>query len=229
MEFYKIADGPLDLNKRTIEVLIEGENNPVTVYPNDWEDATRYFGEGDVYEAYVSLGYLQGGQIFILNNAVPDSKLVRFGGTPPFSGIFVSENIESISYPSRTLYNNKINVNSLDIPPQIIMRIESNSWGDPGQGHVFFGNALIRIDMDTDVSFSLSNGQNISKIARFDKLYSSSENYPATIEQYYDSNEILKIVPGEARNMTVYMLQVEYDTNKSVGFILAIYSLDGPK
>lgn len=227
MAYYKIADGPLDLNKRTIEVSVEGENNPITIYPNNWEDTTRYFGEGEIYITYIDLGYLQGGQILILKNAILDSELFNFGGTPPFNGIFVSENIESISYSSRTLYKNKIDANLLDLPQQIIMRIEEgDSWSEPGQGHMFFGNALISVGTDTPISFSLSNGQRIDDIVEMKILYASNENYPATIS---NNEGVLTISPGAGRSMTVYMLRVEYDTNKSVSFVLAIYSFDGPK
>lgn len=102
--FYKIADGPLDIRTKEIQVLVNGVTNPVTIYLGQWYD----FAEdspgaavisGAVYAAEIALGYSSYESIFICDNAVLNSEIFAFGGEMPFTGIFVSEGIESIIIP----------------------------------------------------------------------------------------------------------------------------------
>lgn len=91
MAWYKIADGPLDIVGKTLEVLTSESDVPIVT--NSWRD------NGVFWELRVRSDspYIRE-TICVLDNVILDSSYVS-NGTPPLTGIFVSENIRSISIP----------------------------------------------------------------------------------------------------------------------------------
>lgn len=101
--FYKIADGPLDIRTQQIQVLVNGSTNPKTIEPGYWEDISTVDSgsviSGSLYLVGISTGYMASEHIFVCDNAVLNDYAMNFGGEMPFTGIFVSEGVESITVP----------------------------------------------------------------------------------------------------------------------------------
>lgn len=117
--FYKIADAPRDIRTQEIQVLVNG--TPNTVSPKYWLDVNivypGYVISGSLYikgiDIYVGVDHYDTYCIYVCDNVVLNSETFDFGGEMPFTGIFVSEGIESITVPEHEV-NHKIDSKYID-------------------------------------------------------------------------------------------------------------------
>ena len=89
MAWYKIADGPLDIVGKTLKVVTSLSDTPIMASNWDEKEVGAWVLSVREDEPYIRES------IYVLNNF--SSSGYNTNGTPPFTGIFVSENIRSIS------------------------------------------------------------------------------------------------------------------------------------
>lgn len=115
--FYKIADGPLDIRTQEIQILVNG--NHKTVSSREWLGVIIVGSviSGSLYslEILIDVGdeHFDVYYICVCDNAVLNSEIFDFSGEMPFTGIFVSEGIESIIVPEHEV-NHKIDSKYID-------------------------------------------------------------------------------------------------------------------
>lgn len=163
--FYKIADGPLDIWTQQIQVLVNGSTNPRTIWPENWGNMSivdpNSVISGSLYSVEISTGYMSSGYIFVCDNAVLNSETFDFGGEMPFTGIFVSEGIESITVPGHEVIH-KIDSKYTESIPSIILE-----YSDDGDTFVQKNGGAIYLVMGANplsVTLKLSTGEPCSYI-----------------------------------------------------------------
>lgn len=193
---YKIADVPMDIYKREIQVKMVGQDNPVTILPDEWSTIYNdYLEEGK--------GWRCSERIYVLDNAVLTSQYYNHGGDMPFTGIFVPEEIESITIPEYEVVH-KIDVKYVDAPPCIVVKGEGdiNSYGI---ANLFAYNW----EEAKEVFASVSDGSEILYI--IDKyVLNSTHNVGEFGELDIDDNGKLYFYHGEENGsqLELYMIAV---------------------
>lgn len=154
MAWYKIADGPLDIVGKTLKVVTSLSNTPIMA--SNWNEKAVGVWVLSVREdePYIHES------IYVLNNV--SSSGYNTNGTPPLTGIFVSENIRSISIAESEEVH-KIDAKYTESIPSIILE-----YSDNGDAFVQKNGGFILLDMGADplsVTLKLSTGEPCSFIS----------------------------------------------------------------
>lgn len=131
--WYKIADGPLDIVGKTLKVVTSLSNTPIMA--SNWNEKAVGVWVLSVRE---DEPYIRE-SIYVLNNV--SSSGYNTNGTPPLTGIFVSENIRSISITESEEVH-KIEAKYLSTSKHILAIIDSDDNEEQmiGAGYVSANN-----------------------------------------------------------------------------------------
>lgn len=217
-DYYKIAEGPLDIVGKTLKVLTSESDVPIVT--NNWRNA------GDYWELRVSSDepYIRE-TICVLDNVNLDNNYVT-NGTLPLSGIFVSGNIRSISIPESEDVHQ---VESKYLPitpsaPNVVFNLEN--FG----GLKAIGYARFRLSDQQEADVSISDGSVIVGVSS-ELLHSTSENQSDRGYLDFDRNTGKVIVhPGANRDVTtvcaVFIVAKDPDDVTNVTAISAIVTIE---
>lgn len=207
--FYKIADGPLDIRTQEIQILVNG--NHETVSSGNWLDVNiadpGSVISGSLYtvaiDIRVGVDHYDTYYIYVCDNVVLNSEIFDFGGEMPFTGIFVSEGIESITVPEHEV-NHKIDSKYIDdskytesIPSMILQYIyEGDVLVQKNIGYVRLAKSNEGSDNIFNAILRLSTGELVDGIEA--TLIASSDmdsEYHAFVDMPEGNGELL-IVSG---------------------------------
>lgn len=225
--FYKIADGPLDIRTQQIQVLVNGSTNPETIMPGRWDDISTVDSgsviSGSLYLVEISTGYMASECIFVCDNAVLNDYAMNFGGEMPFTGIFVSEGIESIIIPEGEevhTIDNKYLGNG--VAPALIGETYYHGHTLP-----YYGFEVYKILSDSqgeEISIQLTNGDEIIDVASSTVLFytGSNLNKAGYIETDSETGAVM-LYPGLEEGRAVEVLSVlaaKDPTDASTAYII---------
>lgn len=131
-QFYKIADEPLDIVGKEIEIFVEGINTPII--GSNWKSNNPDSGEGYILNAYTeSVG---SASILVLNEATYADN-ADTNGTYPLSGIFVSNDVRRIRIGDKEVVH-KIDAKYIPTSKHILANIDGDNSGEQmiGAGYV---------------------------------------------------------------------------------------------
>lgn len=227
--WYKIADGPLDIVGKTLKIVTSLSDTPIIA--SNWNE-----NEAGVWVLLVREDepYIRE-SIYVLNNF--SSGAYNTNGTPPLTGIFVSENIRSISIIESEKVH-KIDAKYLPSSKHILAIIYgsdseeqmvdtgyiSGESGSEFRMFLIFTNAvpiLMPPDMSVDDIILDSNSVQIERVGSTTSDADSSHH--SNISPYRDGFKIL--LPENAVTDTfciTYRELVEDDVYKSSSFILCV-------
>lgn len=186
-DYFKIAEGPLDIVGKTLKVLTSESNVPIVT--NNWRN------DGDYWELRVRSDepYIRE-TLCVLDNTYLDDAYVT-NGTLPLTGIFVSANIRSISIPESEEVH-KIDAKYTESIPSIILEYNERE-GESVQkngGSIY----LAMGDDPLSVTLKLSTGDPCSYIEVFPITSSAMEaESHASIELSDGSTGEYTITPAE--------------------------------
>lgn len=211
--WYKIADGPLDIVGKTLKVLTSLSDTPIMA--SEWRQ------EGDglwVLSVRKDESYIRE-SIYVLFS----SSAYITNGTPPLTGIFVSENIRSISIAESEEVH-KIDAKYLPTAPSVVFNLE-DFGGIKGIGYARF-----RLSDQQEVDVSISDGSVIIDVFGV-LLHSTSENQSDMGYLDFDRNTGKVIVhPGANRDVTtvcaVFFAAKDPDDKTNVTAISAIVTIE---
>ena len=201
-QFYKIADGPLDIVGKKIEIFVEGIDTPII--SSKWELSYPESGEGHILEAYKE--DVGGAKILVLNEATYDGA-ADTNGTYPLSGIFVSGNVRSI-YIAGSEVVHKIDNKyiDLDVIPSVIFDVpdEYNPYSSYGYNEyeVLTGGTPIKLNM------RLSNGYAIDGIRSERISYSGSNAGNEGYVDYDYEEQDWFVYPGSEEGRAFLLLKI---------------------
>ena len=151
--WYKIADGPLDIVGKTLKVVTSLSDTPIIA--SEWNENVVGVWVLSVRENEPRIRE----SIYVLDNY--SSGAFNTNGTPPLTGIFVSENIRSISIAESEEVH-KIDAKYTESIPSIILE-----YSDNGDAFVQKNGGFILLAMGADplsVTLKLSTGEPCSYI-----------------------------------------------------------------
>jgi len=146
--WYKIADGPLDIVGKTLKVVTSLSDTPIMA--SYWDQSEEGMWELSIYKNEPRIRE----RIYVLDNFNSDA--YNTNGTPPLTGIFVSENIRSISIAESEEVH-KIDAKYTEIIPSMILE-----YSDNGDAIVQKNGGYISLVMGADplsVTLKLSTGE----------------------------------------------------------------------
>jgi len=155
-EYYKIADGPLDIVGKTLKVVTSLSDTPIIT--SDWVNNEIGMSSLGVRK---EVPYIRE-KVIVLNNYNNSGNYFATNGTPPLTGIFVSENIRSISIAESEEVH-KIDAKYTESIPSIILE-----YSDNGDAFVQKNGGFISLVMGADplsVTLKLSTGEPCSFIS----------------------------------------------------------------
>lgn len=199
-QFYKIADGPLDIVGKKIEIFVEGIDTPII--GSKWKSHYPESGEGHILEAYKE--DVGGAKILVLNEATY-SRPVDTNGTYPLSGIFVSGNVRSI-YIAGSEVVHKIDNKyiDLDVIPSVIFDVHDEYHPYSSYGY----NEYVVTENPTKLNMRLSNGYVIDGIESERISYDGSDaGEPGYVAYDYEEEDWF-VYPGSEEGKVILLLKV---------------------
>jgi hypothetical protein len=150
---------------------------------------------GSLYSTEIGTGYMSSAYIFVCDNVVLNSDIFNFGGEMPFTGIFVSEGVESITVPGHEVIH-KIDSKYTESIPSIILE-----YNDDGDTFVQKNGGVIYLRMGANplsVTLKLSTGEPCSyiEVVPITSTAMEAESH-ASIESYDRSTGEYTITPAE--------------------------------
>lgn len=186
-DYYKIAEGPLDIVGKTLKVVTSLSDTPIIT--NNWRNNGVYWELRVISdEPYIRE------TLCVLDNVYLDNAYVT-NGTLPLSGIFVSENIRSISIPESEEVH-KIDAKYIESVPPIILE-----YADEGATVIQENGGFIHLNMGADplwVTLKLSTGEPCSyiNVVPITSSAMDAESH-ASIELVDESTGECIIIPAE--------------------------------
>lgn len=197
-EYYKIADSPLDIVGKTLKVVTSLSDTPIIT--SDWRNDE---GGTPTLKVQNDEPYIRE-EVIVLNNYSNSSNYFATNGTPPLSGIFVSENIRSISIAESEEVH-QIESKYINTAPCIIFNSNPDDIGVNFYGIAYF--SARGGDEPREASLSVSDGSEILGIYNKSVL-DDTHNAGDFGELDFDNSGKLYFYPGENEGSQLELYEV---------------------
>jgi hypothetical protein len=216
--WYKIAEGPLDIVGKTLKVVTSLSDTPITA--SEWYQHREGLWELSVFNDEPRIRE----RILVLINFGGYSGAYVTNGTFPLTGIFVSENIRSISIAESEEVH-QVESKYLPITPSVVFNNLERLRGIKGVGYARF-----RVYDQQEVDVSISDGSVIVD-ARSELLHSTSENQSdmGYLDFDRDTSKVM-VHPGANRDVTtvcaIFFAAKDPDDMTSATAVSAIVTIE---